>query len=104
MRWHVVVALHALYFLMVGKVSLRLVNCDNRVLLALSRLRKRIVNNTMQYGDTVENWGPHLAPLAKESDIIDPSCLCTLRCWEEQRYGGHTREFRGPARRKAEWA
>lgn len=34
---------------MVGKIGLRLVNCDNRVLLALSRLRKRNVNK-MQYG------------------------------------------------------
>lgn len=49
MRWHVVVALRALYFLMIGKIGLRLVNCDKRVLLALSRLRKKIVNNTMQY-------------------------------------------------------
>jgi len=60
MRWHVEVALRTLYLLMVGKIGLRLVNCDNRVLLALSRLRKRIVNNTMQYSDrecTEENRG-----------------------------------------------
>ena len=50
MRWHVEVAIRTLYLLMVGKVGLRLVNCNNRVLLALSRLRKRMVNNTMQYG------------------------------------------------------
>jgi hypothetical protein len=50
MRWHVKVALRTLYLLMVGKIGLRLVNCDNRVLLALSRLRKMIVNNTVQYG------------------------------------------------------
>jgi hypothetical protein len=50
MRWHVEVAIRTLYLLMVSKVGLRLVNCNNRVLLALSRLRKRMVNNTMQYG------------------------------------------------------
>ena len=50
MRWHVEVAIRTLYLLMVGKVGLRLVNCNNRVLFALSRLRKRMVNNTMQYG------------------------------------------------------
>ena len=49
MRWHVEVAIRTLY-LMVGKVGLGLVNCNNRVLLALSRLRKRMANNTMQYG------------------------------------------------------
>ena len=56
MRWHIVVALRALYLLMIGKIGLRFVNCDNRVLLALSRLRKKIVNNTMQYknADTTE--------------------------------------------------
>jgi len=50
MRWHVEVALRTMYLLMVGKIGLRLVNCDNRVLLALSRLRRRIVNNTTQTG------------------------------------------------------
>ena len=50
MRWHVEVAIRTLYLLMVGKVGLRFVNCNNRVLLALSRLRKRMVSNTMQYG------------------------------------------------------
>lgn len=50
MRWHVNVAIRTLYLLMVGKIGLRLVNRDNRVLLALSRLQKMIINNTMQYG------------------------------------------------------
>src|SRR6267154_1467318 len=85
MRWHVDVALRTLYLLMVGKIGLRLVNSDNRVLLALSRLRKRIINNTMQYGTAnaqkrVEasprsigqgirynrsEWSPHLAMLGR---------------------------------------
>jgi hypothetical protein len=50
MRWHVEVAIRTLYLLMVSKVGLRLVNCSNMVLLALPRLRKRMVNNAMQYG------------------------------------------------------
>ena len=41
----------------------------------------------------------HLAPLAEEPDVIDPSCLGTLRRREEQRYGGHIGKFRGPEKR-----
>ncbi len=35
MRWHVKVALRTLYLLMIRKIGLRLVNCDDMVLLAL---------------------------------------------------------------------
>jgi len=89
MRWHVEVALRTMYLLMVGKIGLRLVNCDNRVLLALSRLRRRIVNNTTQTGT---------ANAQKRIEALPRSIG-----WEKQRQGGHIGEFRGPATRKAEW-
>jgi hypothetical protein len=41
----------------------------------------------------------HLAPLAKESDVIDLSRLGTLRSWEEERYGGYIRELCRPVRK-----
>jgi hypothetical protein len=43
--------------------------------------------------------GPHLAPLTKEPDVIDPGGLGTLRCWEEERYGRYIGELRGPGRK-----
>jgi hypothetical protein len=44
----------------------------------------------------------YLAPLAKESNIIDPGRLGTLRSWEEERYGRHIRELCGPEGKKGQ--
>ncbi len=41
MRWHVKVALRTLYLLMVRKIGLRLVNCDDMILLALVTVAKK---------------------------------------------------------------
>ncbi len=43
---------------------------------------------------------PYLAPMAKESDIIDPSRLGALGRWEEQGDGRHVGELGGPARKR----
>ena len=79
MRGHAIVALRTLDLLVVSEVGLRLVNRDDRVLLAL--LQRRIVRDMRRYRTAEER--PHLTPLAKESDVIDPSCLGTLRRWKE---------------------
>lgn len=79
MRGLAEVDLGTLNLLVVGKVGLRLVYCDDGVLLALSR--KRIVRDMRQFCTAEER--SHLGPLAKEPDVIDPSRLGTLRRREE---------------------
>lgn len=73
------VALSTLYLLMVGDVGLGLVDGNDRFLLPLKVGRggsESIFH--IHTGDT-----PHLAPLAKESDVIDPSRISALRGREE---------------------
>jgi hypothetical protein len=41
----------------------------------------------------------YLAPLAKESNVINPGGLGTLRSWEEERYCGNIRKLRGPVKK-----
>ena len=83
------VRVQALDLVVVRKVRLGLVHCDHRFEFTLI---SGGVSNGL-WTPIVRREDAYLAPLAKETNVVDPGCVCALRSGEEQRDRGDVRKF-----------